>query len=263
MRATVISMASAKGGSGKTIITAAFGTLLASLGKRVLMIDTDAATNGLSLFYIKPISNQIDVTIILRSACLKVLALPRTATFYRGNAKFIPLPATYGFRNTENATLVLTELVLESLIEHQRYKFDFIFLDAQAGSDVFAEIAASERISNQVVIVSEYDPMSAAGMERLKALFRESLTYRRTWVLLNKMLPDFIKSFSDFMEIANIEPSPWNADVVRAYARRTLPLDTRSRQRIYHGNNSGPAVTAERRYSRRLGPMARRPSHRT
>ena len=52
MSANVICFASAKGGAGKTVVTATVGTFLAALGKRVLIIDTDAATNGLTLFYI-------------------------------------------------------------------------------------------------------------------------------------------------------------------------------------------------------------------
>jgi hypothetical protein len=107
-----------------------------------------------------------------------------------------------------------------------KYEYDFIIIDAQAGSDEFAQIAMSNEISDEVIIVSEYDPMSAAGIERLKAIQRENLTYTRTWILLNKMIPDFAKAFSDFLEVAKyLPPIPWDADVVKAYARRKLALD--------------------------------------
>lgn len=90
-----------------------------------------------------------------------------------------------------------------------------------------AQIAMNRKVSDEVVIVSEYDPMSAAGVERLKALLREDLTYDRTWVLLNKILPEFAKSFTDFLEVAKyLSPIPWDAEVVRAYARRRLAIDT-------------------------------------
>jgi hypothetical protein len=60
----------------------------------------------------------------------------------------------------------------------------------------------------------------------LKGLFRDELTPTRTWVLLNKMLPDFVRSFSDFLEVARyLSPIPWDADVVRAYARRKIALN--------------------------------------
>ncbi len=137
------------------------------------------------------------------------------------------VPATYQFVNTEGRSPEHFEERLAVTLKHCRKDYDYIFLDAQAGADVYASIAMSKRISDVVVLVAEYDPMSAAGVERLKGLMRDDLTYARTWVLLNKILPEFAKNFSDFLEIARyLSPIPWDADVVRAYARRRLALDT-------------------------------------
>jgi cellulose biosynthesis protein BcsQ len=47
--ARIICLASAKGGSGKTVIASAFAQVLSGLNKKVLLIDTDGATNGLTL----------------------------------------------------------------------------------------------------------------------------------------------------------------------------------------------------------------------
>ena len=136
------------------------------------------------------------------------------------------LPASYSFENTEDVPLETYSSALHSAVRTYRETYDYIFLDAEAGSDEFAAVAISEGVSDRVVIVSEYDPMSAAGMERLKAISRDDMQYHRTWVLLNKMLPEFVKSFRDFMEVARyLSPIPWNAEVVRAYARRSLALD--------------------------------------
>ena len=74
--------------------------------------------------------------------------------------------------------------------------------------------------------MSEYDPLSAAGVERLKQVASNDLGYGRTWVLLNKMLPEFVDKFSEFLSVAKyLPPIPWNAEVVRAYARRKTALD--------------------------------------
>lgn len=226
MKAAVIALASAKGGSGKTTVTATFGTLLAVMGKRVLMIDTDASTNGLSLFYVNHLAAETrqgekpGFGLFERSEPgqgLKILELAENLYL---------LPATYQFQNTGSVELSTYSLSLSMAVTHYRGDFDYILLDAQAGSDSFAEVAISPNISDQVVIVSEYDPVSAAGVERLKALFSDSLSYQRAWILLNKVLPEFVKSFSDFLEIARyLSPLPWTADVVRAYARRTLAID--------------------------------------
>jgi cellulose biosynthesis protein BcsQ len=229
MPAMVICMASAKGGSGKTVLTATFSAFLAALGKRVLMIDTDAATNGLSLMFLKEVMMQSDVALSQRR---------RARGIYDESSKTDQpeivktpigahlIPATYRFINTEGVPVSQFEASLQEILLLLTTDYDFIFLDAQAGADPIAHISMSQKYSDQVVIVSEYDPLSAAGVERLKGLFREDLTYVRTWILLNKMLPDFVQSFSDFMEVAKYaSPIPWDADVVRAYARRRLALD--------------------------------------
>src|ERR1700737_3250626 len=53
-RTEIITVASGKGGTGKTIILASLGYALQVSGQRVLFIDTDTATDGLSLFMLGP-----------------------------------------------------------------------------------------------------------------------------------------------------------------------------------------------------------------
>ena len=228
MPAKVICMASAKGGSGKTVLTATFAAFLCGLGKNVLMIDTDAATNGLTLMFLKEARLQAEVAASQRR---RPLGIYEGDTKERREIIHVPfgadlVPATYSFINSESVDINQFASNLHHSIQASRDKYDYIFLDAQAGSDHFAFIAMSQDTSDEVIIVSEYDPLSAAGIERLKGLFREDLTYVRTWILLNKMLPEFVRSFSDFMEVAKYaSPIPWDADVVRAYAKRKLALD--------------------------------------
>ncbi|MBF0611027.1 MAG: ParA family protein [Magnetococcales bacterium] len=59
MTAQVICFASAKGGAGKTILTASFGSFLADLKKKVLLIDCDWSTHGLTLLYLEPVKKSI------------------------------------------------------------------------------------------------------------------------------------------------------------------------------------------------------------
>lgn len=100
MAARVVCVASARGGSGRTTLAAAFGAFLAASGRRVLP-------------------------------------------------------------------------------ERHRAEYDYVFLDAPAGTG--ARVAID--LSDDVVIVSEPGPMAAAGVERLRALLPDE---RRTRVLVNK-----------------------------------------------------------------------------
>ena len=90
-------------------------------------------------------------------------------------------------------------------------------LDAQVGTDIYSQIAIEN--ADEIVIVSEYNPISAEGVERLKRLFSEYLQYENTWVLFNKILPEFSKSLGDFLSVVQyLSPIPWDAEVVRACA---------------------------------------------
>src|SRR5947209_778736 len=50
----IIAVTSGKGGTGKTIVSACLGYALIRAEQRVLMIDADTATDGLSLFLLGP-----------------------------------------------------------------------------------------------------------------------------------------------------------------------------------------------------------------
>ena len=225
---TTYCIASAKGGSGKTILCACVGAFLADVGKKVLVVDLDHATHGMSLLYLDQVNRH-------RSAAggkprgvfdgdsfsydRDVVHLPTKVDF---------LPATFTFQADyagSDAAIFLS--VLEQVIDSAKTKeYDYVFLDAQAGGDVYSRTAMKTDIADEVVIVSEYDPLSAAGVDRLRVNLGNDLGYARTWLLMNKMLPDFIDRYRDFLEVTKfLSPLPWNPDVVRAYTRRALPLD--------------------------------------
>ncbi|TKJ35029.1 MAG: hypothetical protein CEE38_16355 [Planctomycetes bacterium B3_Pla] len=225
----IFCFASSKGGSGKTVLTATFATFLTAIGKRTLMIDVDRATHGLTLLYLSEVKKHMDGIEGGNGTPKGLFDTPLHVSdrdVITLNSQVSLVPATYDFKEAEEFSHHDFTIFLRELLKKLRESYDFIFLDAQAGSDQLSRLAMSGKISDEVIIVSEYDPMSAAGVERLKGLLREELTYMRTWVLLNKMLPDFVDTFSDFLEVTKyLSPIPWDADVVRAYSRRRLALD--------------------------------------
>lgn len=225
MSAIAICFLSAKGGSGKTVTSSALGTFLAALGSRVLLVDTDAATNGMTLLYL----NTLLATRRGVSAPGGAIGLfearetePPTPIAVLDRLDFVP--ASFRMSNTEQVELSHFKAALTSVVQESREAYDFIFLDAQAGADDYARQAAAA--ADEAVIVSEYDPVSAQGIERLKVLFQEVLRPDRTWTLYNKVLPEFASVIGEGLSVARyLPPLPWDADVVRAFARRDLAID--------------------------------------
>jgi cellulose biosynthesis protein BcsQ len=232
MRASVVCFASAKGGAGKTVSAASLAALLAAIGKRSLLIDADAATNGLTLLYLDALvrakEEMMRTGLQIRGlfeADDDALSVPFT---FAPNLSFIP--AAYVMRQTE--WIVQPDEFgsrLRKTILEFGDMYDYIIIDAQAGSDLYA-LAAIEN-SDRVVLVSEFDPVSSEGVDRLQRLFAHTLTYERTWILYNKVLPDFAAALEELSVVARyLSPIPWDVDVVRAFSRRRLALD------VEHGN---------------------------
>jgi hypothetical protein len=70
--------------------------------------------------------------------------------------------------------------------------------------------------------------VSAAGVDRLRRL-GPAAVFDRSWVLFNKILPEFASSLGSFLEIARyLSPIPWDADVIRAFVRRRLAIDPKN-----------------------------------
>lgn len=229
--AEIICMASSKGGSGKTTITATLGTFLARSGRKVLLIDCDEGTYGLTLMYLDEVNahrkNSETVPLGTFDISDNVDLDDIAASAVRIEENLSLFPARHVFSDKETVPLGIEFMeTLRVIINYHRDDFDFIFLDAQAGISAASKAAMSPKSSDQVILASEYDPMSNAGIERLKARLPDELDVGRTWILLNKLLPEFVDKFSEFLSVARyLPPIPWTADVVRAYSRRQLALD--------------------------------------
>lgn len=229
--AEVICFASSKGGSGKTTITASIGTFLARSGRSVLLIDCDEGTHGLTLMFLDEVNSHrkrsghisLGTFDVLESVTLEQL----DASTMNIEENLFLLPARHVFSEMDIVPVNKQfQKNLMLIVNFFRDKFDFILLDAQAGISPASKAAMSPGISDTVILASEYDPMSNAGIERLKARLPDELDVGRTWILLNKLLPEFVSKFSEFLSVARyLPPVPWTADVVRAYSRRSLALD--------------------------------------
>jgi len=224
LTAKVICFASAKGGTGKTVTAASLAKLLGALSKKVLLVDVDIDTNGLTLFYLHRITEVTDSRRKTRPTNLGIFEVSsdQHPTPYKLDSHIDLIPASYAMSTgiSEDAF----QKAISDVIESSSDKYDYIFLDAQAGTDSYAKVAIEH--SDEVVIVSEYDPVSIEGIERFKGLFF-GLLPKKTWVLFNKVLPEFADSVRDFFSMASyLSPIPWDKDVMLAFANRELALDT-------------------------------------
>ena len=227
IKAHCICVVSAKGGAGKTVLSASLATLISAMNRKVILVDCDAATNGLTLLYL-PVLNAAKRS-DRRSDRYGIFDTPDGLLPESINiSDFLFLvPSSYSMLSTQSTSAELFRSALSRLIEttsDDDSNADFIILDAQAGTDEFAYAAVE--FADEVIIVSEYDPVSAEGVERLKIEFGSRFPLGKTWTLYNKLLPDFATEVGRFLSVAGfLPPVPWDAEVIRSFSRRTLALD--------------------------------------
>jgi cellulose biosynthesis protein BcsQ len=237
-----ICVVSAKGGSGKTVLSASIGTMISALGRSVTIVDCDAATNGLTLFYLPKLNDdKARASSRYSVGIFDDAPLSQSPTLISLSEHLSIVPATYVMRPTETVPVEHFKGMLKKLVDTLSRKSEsqngFLILDAQAGTDSFAYAAVE--FADEVIIVSEYDPISAEGVERLKIQFGSKFPLGKTWTLYNKLLPDFSSEVGRFLSLASfLPPVSWDVEVIRAFSHRDLAID------LEHGNTYTLSILA-------------------
>lgn len=211
----VITIASGKGGVGKTSITANLGIALAELGYKVCLIDADIAMANLSLLLGMQSSPITLHDVLLGEAIIE-------DAMYDGpkGVKFIPSGLSL-----ENYRRVDSER-LESVIASLKNKFDFILLDAPAGieKNVLAALAAAE----EVILVTMPESPSIADVLKTK-MVAERLGSKPIGVIINSVYGEKGEiSSQDIMRILEL-PSfgtiPFDQEVRKSFMQeKVLPV---------------------------------------
>ena len=117
MRSRVYCLASAKGGSGKTVLCAPFASFLAELGKKVLIIDMDSTTYGMTLLYLNEVNahkeertseNNMEHPCGLFDA--STILLKRDAVQIQEGVSFLPATFSFALRDCAPESICLFSL---------------------------------------------------------------------------------------------------------------------------------------------------------
>jgi cellulose biosynthesis protein BcsQ len=246
----VLSLLSGKGGVGKTVIACSIAEVISKLDKKVLLIDCDLATSGLSYFYIDEIEENTSKTLYgicstynndtkISSANSKIREIsdPNKA-FYRIKDNFYFLPSISslsnentldeGFNHRDDILPESISKTLYDLIKKNPYGFDYIIFDLQAGYTNLTSFFVD--YSTIGVIILEADPISMWAVKNLeRKLFSSGIKNVKIFYLINKLFTEEASQYkliSNYLvSIQHLPPIEFDFSVRQAFAQRKVPID--------------------------------------
>ena len=175
-----ILITSGKGGSGKSTFTVNCGAAMAAIGKKVLLVDTDAGLRSLDLML--SVSGKVvyDLADVLRGNCSPAKAIVKTDVL---NLFLLCAPPS-PFEENEAKAMV-------GFVNELKADYDYIFIDSPAGIGASAMMAVSA--ADLVIIVATPDPVCIRDADRAAtAVFSAGATNVR--LVINRVVPKRIRN---------------------------------------------------------------------
>lgn len=179
----IITFVSGKGGTGKTSLCAAIGTMLAKNGKKVLCIDGDVGLRNLDIFLGIP-----------QAEALSFLDI--CVGYYPLSAAFVhpQFPSLLFLTSPANASI--DDIPLDKfteILEAARWQFDYILLDGPAG--IGSAMKAMAKPADLCILTTLPDPASIRCAERAGQEL-EKLGCKNVRLVVNRVYNDLMKALN-------------------------------------------------------------------
>ncbi len=233
MTACVYTIASGKGGTGKTTTTLNLGTALAMLGKKTIALDADLGMANLGLL-LGLERSQITLHEVL-SGNAKI-----SEAVYEGPAGLKVVPSGLSLKGFQNSKPDKLREVMAALIDGM----DYVLIDAPAGISKDGVIPLA--VADKVILVVNPELASMADALKTKAL-TEMLGRQVEGIILNRA--EFEKTeinrnkVSELLGVKILEMIPEDANVRRSAAFK-MPVVVRT--------PNSPAAVAYRRLAAQI-----------
>lgn len=194
----VIVITSGKGGVGKTTTTANIGTGLASLGYKVVMVDTDIGLRNLDV--VMGLENRIvyDIVDVVHGHCRLKQALIKDKRF----EELFLLPAS----QTRDKTSVNQDQ-MRKLCKDLKEEFDYVLVDCPAGIEGGFKNAIAG--ADKAIVVTTPEVSAVRDADRIVGLL-EANDLKNPKLIINRIRPHMVKKgdmmdIDDMIEILAIE----------------------------------------------------------
>lgn len=186
-RTYTISIASGKGGVGKSSVAIKMSKILSEWGHKVLLVDCDYNLSNTSIKLGIPINNNFAKLVFNEMSFDDCI-------FKQGN--FHLLPGCSGNMDIFRGKVQLEKFLIDLLLEREN-EYDFILLDCPAG--LSKEILTLNAYSDYRFIILNPDKSSLTDAYSLMKILKNNFGIRENHILLNKM-----SSFTQYKKIIQV-----------------------------------------------------------
>lgn len=222
---------SGKGGSGKTMVAVAIAQGLASTGAKVLIVDADLGTGGLTYYLTFDTFShaRVGISDALLKGVDKARLIGEAARSTRKSEEIIGLEnirliPVGDQRRIQDVPAEIFGGAARSIIENAR-SFDVIVFDCRGGID--AQSLAVCALCEHIILIVETDATSIKASQHLTDVLAEcGLKSKVSGFILNKAMDDptsIARSANTFFGTNYLGAIPFDIDATRCYIQGKIP----------------------------------------
>jgi len=221
-----MSIVSGKGGSGKTMVAATMAKVLDSIGFKVLLVDADYGTAGLTYYMgLNTVSNigvglsglfeELEVGASLGRYCQPMVDFGRAMFLGVGDHK----------KHLRGDLLKYQDVFIEEIIKVAKSEFDFILIDCRGGVD--AESLAICDAVDKILVVAETDTTSFQATQYLVDVLADNyMAEKLCGFLINKVFDDpssVARAGTASFRSRYLDSVPFDLDATRSFLVGEIP----------------------------------------
>mgnify|MGYP003652121426 CR=1 FL=1 len=222
-----IAMISGKGGSGKTMVAASMATVLDSLGYKVLLIDADFGTAGLT--YYMGLNTVANISVGLTN--LSSLPVVNDEDVYKysqtmknfGQSRFISIGDHRRYLKSSSEHEV--DILFNKIINTAKLDYDFILIDCRGGID-YESLMVCKSVDD-IIIVAETDTTSFQATQYLvDTLYDNELSGKIAGFLINKVFDDpstIARAGTASFRSQYLDSVPFDLDATKSFLVGDIP----------------------------------------
>lgn len=225
-----LAVVSGKGGSGKTLIVTALAQVFALAGKRVLMVDADLGTGGLTYFLGFSVFERARDGLVEvldgKHSISKTVVKPRAESIqsseWLSEVELLPIGNHNDLNRNEH---IIKSENIRKIISDSEGSYDVVIFDCRGGVDIDS-VKVCGAVEN-ILIVAETDAASIQATQHLSTiLYSADLGQRIVGFALNKVMDDptaLAQAGRTFFKCEYLGSVPLDIETTRNFIRGEVP----------------------------------------